>query len=176
MFITDETGRHEITSWRMEDAGEAPPPAPSATCQPGASAAHVVVVVDHSGSMRKSDVPGYDSRTAAVYDCLARDLVEPQLKDGGAAGMEVGYYLLAREQAGQQHYSCTAAHMHHVHSCHGCNGSTGCGLLPFTGTKPACASPHALYVSTNPRALTRLPNLPPTPKLTPHAARCSLPA
>ena len=41
---------------------------------------HTVLVVDSSGSMRKGDVPGYPSRTAAVYDCLARDFVEPQLQ------------------------------------------------------------------------------------------------
>jgi hypothetical protein len=39
---------------------------------------HTVLIVDCSGSMRKGDVPGYPSRTAAVYDCLARDFVEPQ--------------------------------------------------------------------------------------------------
>ncbi len=86
VYITDETSRHEITSWRMADALEAPPPAPLGQ---GLAAAHVVVIVDHSGSMRKGDVPGYDSRTAAVYDCLAKDLVEPQLKNGGGAGMQV---------------------------------------------------------------------------------------
>jgi hypothetical protein len=41
---------------------------------------HTVLVVDSSGSMRKNDVPGYASRTAAVYDCLARDFVQPQLQ------------------------------------------------------------------------------------------------
>ncbi len=71
----------------MADALEAPPPAPLGQ---GLAAAHVVVIVDHSGSMRKGDVPGYDSRTAAVYDCLAKDLVEPQLKNGGGEGMQVG--------------------------------------------------------------------------------------
>ncbi len=55
----------------------------------GAGSSHMVVVVDHSGSMRKDDVPGYSSRTAAVYDCLARDLVEPQLKLGNLGKMEV---------------------------------------------------------------------------------------
>jgi hypothetical protein len=40
---------------------------------------HTVLVVDNSGSMRKTDVDGYPSRTAAVYDCLARDFLQPQL-------------------------------------------------------------------------------------------------
>ena len=33
------------------------------------------------------DVPGYPSRTAAVYDCLARDFVEPQLREQTLHGM-----------------------------------------------------------------------------------------
>ena len=43
---------------------------------------HIVLVVDNSGSMRKGDVPGYRSRTDAVYASLLRDLVLPQLKQG----------------------------------------------------------------------------------------------
>ncbi|KAG2428467.1 hypothetical protein HXX76_011586 [Chlamydomonas incerta] len=48
-----------------------------------AASCHVMVVVDASGSMRKSDVPdanGCISRIAAVYDCVARELVAPQLQ------------------------------------------------------------------------------------------------
>jgi hypothetical protein len=33
----------------------------------GAARSHVVLVVDCSGSMRKEDVPGHATRTAAVY-------------------------------------------------------------------------------------------------------------
>ncbi|KXZ45262.1 hypothetical protein GPECTOR_56g358 [Gonium pectorale] len=67
----------------MEDALEAAPlPPPDTT-------SHLVVIVDHSGSMRKEDVPGYPTRTAAVYDCLARDLVEPQVKLDGLGRMEM---------------------------------------------------------------------------------------
>ncbi|GFR40057.1 hypothetical protein Agub_g595 [Astrephomene gubernaculifera] len=84
VYITDETSRHEITSWRLDDALEAPPAPLGPGGGGGAGTSHVVVIVDSSGSMRKEDVPGYTSRTAAVYDCLARDLVEPQLKAGGA--------------------------------------------------------------------------------------------
>ncbi|CAJ1945811.1 unnamed protein product [Cylindrotheca closterium] len=32
--------------------------------------------------MRTSDVPGYDTRAHAVYECLKRDFVEKQLKSG----------------------------------------------------------------------------------------------
>ena len=78
VYVTDATCRHEITSWRLDDGTALAPVAPLA---PGAGAAtsHTVIVVDHSGSMRKADVPGYASRTEAVYTCLLREFVEPQL-------------------------------------------------------------------------------------------------
>jgi hypothetical protein len=50
---------------------------------------HIVLVVDNSGSMRKRDVPGYRSRTDAVYASLLRDLVLPQLKQGSAAESQI---------------------------------------------------------------------------------------
>mgnify|MGYP001807107760 CR=1 FL=1 len=87
MYITDQHSRHEITSWRLNDAPDVPPAVGGGGGACGT--AHVIVVVDHSGSMRKDDVPGYGSRTAAVYDCLARDLVEPQLRVAGGSRMEV---------------------------------------------------------------------------------------
>ena len=83
VYITDESCRHEITSWR--DDGRDDIEAPHAAAVYGA---HVVLIVDASGSMRSGDVDGYATRTAAVYECLARDLVEPQLQYGflGAGG------------------------------------------------------------------------------------------
>ena len=88
VYITDETSRHEITSWRMDDTLLSPPLV-AEDGEGGGGMAHVVFVVDMSGSMRKGDVPGYSSRTEAVYECLAEDLVVPQLKAGGA-DVEVG--------------------------------------------------------------------------------------
>ena len=74
MYITDATCRHEITSWRLDDA----PPAPPAPYAVGSGyLSHTVIVVDRSGSMRLDDIPGYNSRTEAVYDCLAREFVKP---------------------------------------------------------------------------------------------------
>ncbi|KAK3275216.1 hypothetical protein CYMTET_16642 [Cymbomonas tetramitiformis] len=90
VYVTDSTSRHEITCWRLDDAE-----VPEAQCANSAYGAHVVFVVDNSGSMRKSDVPGYDTRTAAVYDCLARDLVQPQLK--GAIPGDVHVSLITME-------------------------------------------------------------------------------
>ena len=80
VHITDETCRQEITSWRI--------PTMDREC------VHCVIVVDSSGSMRKDDIPNYPTRTAAVYDCLARDFVEPQLKKKGPAGADVAVTLI----------------------------------------------------------------------------------
>jgi hypothetical protein len=93
VYITDETSRHEITSWRLGGAPEVAPAAIEGPC-----GAHFVMVVDMSGSMRKADVPGYSTRAEAVYECLARDLVEPQLKQG-AHGIKVGVQGAGRANA-----------------------------------------------------------------------------
>ena len=62
-----------MTSWKIDESSI------NLAVAGGAGGAHVVLVVDHSGSMRKNDVANYTSGTAAVYDCLARDFVEAQL-------------------------------------------------------------------------------------------------
>ena len=80
-----ESCRHEVTSWKLEDAPEYEGVVGGRTELAGA---HVVFVVDSSGSMRKDDVAGYSTRTDAVYDCLAREFVEPQLANG-ASNMSV---------------------------------------------------------------------------------------
>ena len=81
VYITDESCRHEVTSWRIdgsEGAGEIAP----AVIDMGGRGSHAVLIVDSSGSMRKDDVPGYTSRVQAVYDCLSRDFVEAQVAQG----------------------------------------------------------------------------------------------
>lgn len=79
MFITESTMKHEITSWRIDGASESIIPA-NAPDGDGETGTHVVLVVDASGSMRKSDVPNYPNRTAAVYDCLVKDFLKQQLQ------------------------------------------------------------------------------------------------
>jgi hypothetical protein len=76
IYITDDTRRHGITSWRMAEAGPEEAVVADSDAETGV---HTVLIVDCSGSMRKGDVSGYASRTAAVYKCLARDFIEPQL-------------------------------------------------------------------------------------------------
>eukprot|EP00045_Choanoeca_perplexa_P018428 m.291441 g.291441 ORF g.291441 m.291441 type:complete len:683 (+) comp17816_c0_seq6:1669-3717(+) len=77
VYIVDETKRHAIKSWSLladvaaiEDAALAPDQS---------FGIHAVFMVDHSGSMRKSDVSGYSSRTEAVYQSLINEFLEPQL-------------------------------------------------------------------------------------------------
>ena len=87
VYVTDASSRHEITSWR--DDGQDLPVDDEAEShgEPQNYGAHVVLVVDASGSMRAGDVEGFASRTAAVYECLARDLVQPQ----GTIGFQSHY-------------------------------------------------------------------------------------
>ena len=61
VYITDETMRHEITSWRL-DGGEAVAEA-EASDDDRPTGSHVVLVVDHSGSMRRDD----DGSTRAAH-------------------------------------------------------------------------------------------------------------
>jgi hypothetical protein len=79
VYITDASSKHEITSWRL-DGKDVLKDARDAQLY----GTHILLVVDNSGSMRKGDVPGYRSRTDAVYASLLRDLVLPQLKQGSA--------------------------------------------------------------------------------------------
>lgn len=82
VYITDETSRHEVTSWRLD--GKDDEKVAPAQVSLGGSGCHAVLIIDHSGSMRKSDVPGYNSRAHAVYECLKRDFVKDQLKSGAS--------------------------------------------------------------------------------------------
>ncbi|KAG2501020.1 hypothetical protein HYH03_000840 [Edaphochlamys debaryana] len=112
VYITDESSRHEVTSWRLADAIE-PPPAPLGGAGASGDKHHVVVVVDASGSMRRTDVPGYETRLEAVYDCLARDLLEPQIRQGGS-GMEVSLIEMRddAELVFQRRTACPALAQH----------------------------------------------------------------
>ena len=69
VYITDASSKHEITSWRLDGKDEIK------DRDSHIYGTHIVLVVDNSGSMRSNDVPGYRSRTDAVYASLLRDLV-----------------------------------------------------------------------------------------------------
>lgn len=84
VFITDETSRHELTSWRLDGKDDEEDECIAPTLlQLGGSEFHAVLIVDHSGSMQKRDVPGYNNRSHAVYECLKKEFVEQQLESGG---------------------------------------------------------------------------------------------
>jgi len=100
VFITDSTGKHEITSWRLDGQAD------SLQGAEKARGTHTVIVVDHSGSMRKDDVPGYASRTAAVYDCLARDFLAPQLQ----VPVSLKYVLVVAIVAGNEQHALLQVH------------------------------------------------------------------
>ncbi len=69
VYITDASSKHEITSWRLDGKDE------MKERDAHMYGTHIVLVVDDSGSMRSNDVPGYRSRTDAVYASLLHDLV-----------------------------------------------------------------------------------------------------
>ncbi|EKX50588.1 hypothetical protein GUITHDRAFT_161832 [Guillardia theta CCMP2712] len=74
VFLTDHSGKNLICSWRINGEEERE----AEVLDSGAT--HTVIVVDHSGSMRKNDVLGYESRISAVYDCLIRDHIQPRVE------------------------------------------------------------------------------------------------
>jgi hypothetical protein len=80
VYITDESSRHEVTSWRID--GEDEENIAPAQVELGGSGCHAVLIIDNSGSMRASDVPGYETRAKALYECLKRDFAQEQLKEG----------------------------------------------------------------------------------------------
>jgi hypothetical protein len=82
VYITDETSRHEITSWRID--GEHVEGVAVAEVELAGKGSHAVLIVDHSGSMKKDDVAGYSSRFEALYQCLIRDFAQSQVKSGAA--------------------------------------------------------------------------------------------
>ena len=80
VYLSDATSKHEITSWRENDTEkEAIVAYGPADVNNGSYSSHIVLVVDCSGSMRTPDVSGFSTRTAAVYECIAREFIEPQL-------------------------------------------------------------------------------------------------
>ena len=89
VYITDATMKHEITSWRisapvLHDLGDV-----KGVDRTGI-ASHTVIVVDASGSMRKTDVLGFSSRTKAVYETICTQFLEPQIALSSNAATNIG--------------------------------------------------------------------------------------
>lgn len=95
VYITDETSRHEVTSWRKD--GKDTEPVAHAGVELAGKGSHAVLIVDSSGSMKKNDVPGYKSRADAVYQCLIRDFVTEQVSTGAGADVVVSLITMGDE-------------------------------------------------------------------------------
>ena len=80
--ITDKTCKQEITAWRLDNEDENAVDHQQ-LAQLDANiclSVHFIIVVDCSGSMRKNDVKGYMNRKQAVYSCLIKDVLQPQVQ------------------------------------------------------------------------------------------------
>lgn len=110
VYITTNDSMHEITSWRLR------PPIPKAPLdtehydeqntakrrlleRPHTCTSHTVIVVDHSGSMRTSDVPCSPNRAKAVFETLAVEFVAKQRIMGDATETDVVSLILMDDKA-----------------------------------------------------------------------------
>jgi len=102
VYITDETSKREITSWAAPGAGldlekveitsEMQHKHSVAAMQIASRkgwTSHTVIVVDQSGSMRKTDVVGGVTRSDAVWLTLALDFVSKQLTEKTVTAFDV---------------------------------------------------------------------------------------
>ena len=102
VFITDETGTKEITSWAVPGAGldvskhvitKDMATAHREACKRLQHAcswtSHTVIIVDQSGSMRKTDVAGGATRSDAVWLTLAVDFVAKHIENGQSTATDV---------------------------------------------------------------------------------------
>ena len=103
VYITDLTSRKEITAWAVPGAGldVAKHPISSAmkaeheeSCRRikrdrSSWTSHTVIIVDQSGSMRKTDVEGGATRSDAVWLTLAVDFVAKKIESGQASSADV---------------------------------------------------------------------------------------
>ena len=71
VYITDHTSRHEITSWRLDAKDDDKSSEYLKNDEPPGEiiSTHIVLIVDHSGSMRRRDIGG--EREAATCTCSA---------------------------------------------------------------------------------------------------------
>jgi hypothetical protein len=93
VYITDYSCRHEITSYTEALRIDRHPISNEMMTkhheikslienQPHLCTGHTYIIVDHSGSMRQSDVNGFHNRSAAAYGILALDFIAEQLSEG----------------------------------------------------------------------------------------------
>lgn len=111
IYITDPTRTQEITSYpqaanpiekadisfiEMEEHTAAKG---ILSCFPEKCESHTVIVIDQSGSMRKSDVSGYKSRSMAVFSTIALEFVEQALLREDANNTDTMSIIAMRDNA-----------------------------------------------------------------------------
>jgi hypothetical protein len=113
VYITDSESRVEITSWpeddqcgfdvpliRITDAMAAEHDTAVADLRNlGGWTSHTVIVVDQSGSMRRTDVEGKATRAEAVWLTLAFTCVGDELRSGNRKGSDVMSIIGMRKTA-----------------------------------------------------------------------------
>ena len=94
VYITDETSRKEITSYREPISIHQAPVTAEMVARheqdarmlledPHLCVTHHIIVIDQSGSMRTSDVHGFRNRSQAAYGVLALEYLADQLHQRG---------------------------------------------------------------------------------------------
>lgn len=103
VYITDETSRREVTSWAIPGAGidiqkrsisDKMMKAHLEACKRIAHdvsiwTSHTVIVVDQSGSMRRTDIEGGATRSDAVWATITLDYVAKQIEAGECGDTDV---------------------------------------------------------------------------------------
>jgi hypothetical protein len=109
VYITDSTSTLEITSYALPLPFEAVPVDTRQQLQYDEAkrrieegtddiTSHSVFIVDKSGSMRKSDVNGHQSRARAVYYTLAEEIILPQLEDDSVSHTDLVTIIEFRDE------------------------------------------------------------------------------
>lgn len=110
VYITDSTSKREITSWvspigvpsaklTLREIGEHERAKERLEDDPSLCTSHTVIVVDQSGSMRKTDVADFYDRSRAVFGMLALDFVAKPRLSGERTDADVVSLVLMRDAA-----------------------------------------------------------------------------
>lgn len=108
VYITDETSRYEITSYVRpidipmafisdEQFAEHDATKTWLLQNPSRCTSHTVIIVDHSASMRTSDVSDFRNRAQAVFGMLALEFVAQQRLSGEGTHTDVVSLLLMHD-------------------------------------------------------------------------------
>lgn len=110
VYITDSTSKREITSWvapisvpaaklTLKEIGDNERAKERLEKDPSSCTSHTVIVVDQSGSMRKTDVADFYDRSRAVFGMLALDFVAKPRLSGERTDADVVSLVLMQDSA-----------------------------------------------------------------------------